>query len=366
MHFVPYALVATSFYWNTAPLSSADAPTLASGGTQSSFGATTRQSRFGLRMRAPAVARAIAADEVAAVGEVDFFGGYYASNDTTYFMPHVRLRLLLLSATYGPISIVVGQDTMVLAPLNPFSMTHVAVAGFQSAGNAWARIPQVRVDLRVRGLLLQAAVLAPAGAGQVEASASGLVVGRAPGRADRSGSPSLQARAAYALRLTDDRAITAGASVHYGRDESMVEEGSTAPPATVTSYAAAFDLDAPVLEWLALRAEGYVGQDLDGFFVDADVVGDEPVPVIGGWCQLSVRIPPLAFHFGGGIEDPRAPEGSALPTGAITNARAIYAALGATFGPLTLGVELTSVWTGRAAMGSARGEQVAFALLTQL
>jgi len=348
----PYGLLAASFFWQSGPLANADAPIAVLPGSGASLGATARQSRLGLRAESGPLASALDAERAQVVAEIDFFGGWYADNDITYAMSHPRLRLFYARLSYAAVDVVAGQDWMVFAPLNPVSVVHVAVAGFQGSGNAWARLPQARVELRAGGLSLRAAVLAPASAGPVDpATEPGLVVGRRPGNADRSETPSLQARAAYALPL-GDRSLVLGVSGHYAREE--VTFGAMPETSVVPSWGVALDFELPLVPWLAIQGELLTGANLDAFFVNADVLDDEPVSVLGGWAQLSFRMDPLNVHVGGGLEDPSAADGQVLPDGAIDQNGAVYIAVLAHAGPLTAGLELSQLWTRRAGTPETR------------
>ena len=359
----PYGLLATTFHWASAPMVNLDAPIAAGPGSGAALGATARQSRLGLRAVSAPLARAVTADAASVVAEIDFFGGWYAENDITYAMSHPRLRLLYARLDFSAASVTAGQDWIVFAPLNPVSVVHVAVAGFQGAGNAWGRLPQAKLELRAGGMSAQAAVLAPVSGGPVETAVEpGLVVGRTPGAADRSEAPSVQGRVGYALRL-DDRELRAGLSAHWAREEVTGGDPMMPTTETVASWGVALDFDLPLVPFLAVRGELLWGANLDGLFVNANVVGADGVTVLGGWTQLSLALHPFALHVGGGFEDPRAPDGQTLPDGAIDENAAIYVAATGNAGPLTAGIEVSHLWTERAGAETARGTHIALGAL---
>jgi hypothetical protein len=359
----PYGLLATSFHWASAPMVNLDAPIAVAPGSGAALGATARQSRLGLRAVSAPLADEVSANAASVVAEIDFFGGWYADNDITYAMSHPRLRLLFARLEWSALTVTAGQDWIVFSPLNPVSIVHVAVAGFQGAGNAWGRLPQAKAEVRTGGLSAEAAVLAPVSGGPIDdTTEAGLVVGRNPGRADRSETPSLEARVAYAIPI-DDRKLRAGASVHWAREEVTVGDPAMPATETVASWGAALDFDLPVLPVLAVRGELLWGANLDGFFVNADVIGGEPVSVLGGWAQLSLTLDPVAIHGGAGVEDARAPDGQTLPDGATDENTAVYVAITGKAGPLTAGVELSHVWTKRVGAETARGTHIALGAL---
>lgn len=355
-----YGLLATSFFWNSRPLANADAPIAALGGNGSALGASSRQSRIGLRVGIPAVAGAIAADALQVVAETDFLGGYYANDDVTFSMGHPRLRLFHARAEWQDATVVAGQDWVLFAPLNPFSLVHVAVAGFQGTGNAWSRLPQLRGEVTVDDATLAVAALAPVSSGPVSADAEGPTVARTPGPADRSDTPSVQGRVAWTFHA-GDRELVVGTSGHWGRERARF--GDPPQSSTAEAWGVALDAELPVLEWLTLRGELLTGANLDGFFVNADLVQGEPVPVVAGWGQVSVTAGPLALHAGGGVEDPRAPDDATLPPGAITKNGAFYGVLAGRADALTAGLEVSHLWTERIGTGRATGTQIALGLL---
>jgi hypothetical protein len=306
----PYGLLVLNFFHNTAPLRNADVPTAALAGDDDVVGATARQSRFGLKVDAPSTAEAMGARAVTAQLEIDFLGGYFADDNNTYPMAHPRLRSFFVRMELGVLAIVAGQDWAILAPLNPLSLSHVAIPGFHSSGNLWARLPQVRAEAKLAGVELAGGVLAPTGSGAVE-GATGFESGRGQAGPDKSLIPSLQGRVGYALQL-DDEPLTAGLSGHFGAEELALTNpaGDTASD-DLTSYAAVLDLSIPIAGMLSVKGEAYYGQNIDGFFSQANatlVVPASAPPRIearkafGGWAQLLVKIVKLTLGGAAGYE----------------------------------------------------------------
>jgi hypothetical protein len=151
----PYGSVYFNGFHNADAVNNEDVPLWAVGGAGDTS-ATARQSRFGLRISAPAAFGA----KVGAVVEADFFGGFPAIGTGENF-GQVRLRLANARLDWEKTSIVLGQDWMVFAPVNPTSLACAAIPLFAAAGNPWARIPQIRLERRFGSVLTQAAVLAP-------------------------------------------------------------------------------------------------------------------------------------------------------------------------------------------------------------
>jgi len=126
---------------------------------------TMRQSVFGFTVN-PAKP---AANDWASSGllEMDFFGpravdGTQPQNRT---LTPPRMRLAYFQLERNGVRLVFGQDKAILAPLDPISLSHVAMPLGATAGDLWAWAPQVRVDVtRQMGgtsFLFQAGVLRP-------------------------------------------------------------------------------------------------------------------------------------------------------------------------------------------------------------
>src|SRR5262249_29700168 len=103
-----------------------------------------------------------------AVVQFDFFGSRPA--DTNLSQGRVfnqpRLRLAYFQLTKGTWKIVAGQDKAIIAPLDPVSLSHVAVPLGAAAGNLWGWLPQARLEKTQKitektSLLLQAGILRP-------------------------------------------------------------------------------------------------------------------------------------------------------------------------------------------------------------
>ena len=97
-----YGLLVTNFYVNSLPVQNQDSPFAAVLGGASAFGASARQSRFGVTASSKSVAEVLHANTVDAQLEIDFFGGYYPANNQTFYAPLPRLRLFFGSVSFAP------------------------------------------------------------------------------------------------------------------------------------------------------------------------------------------------------------------------------------------------------------------------
>ena len=122
------------------------------GTSETSFGATLRQSQIGLEIFGPTVGGAKTSANV----RFDFAGGFPATGNGVNF-GIVRLQTASLRFDWNHTSMVAGQDSLFLSPLSPTSFASLATPAFADAGNLWGWIPQLRVKrlLRTSGLGLE-------------------------------------------------------------------------------------------------------------------------------------------------------------------------------------------------------------------
>ena len=125
---------------------------------------SVRQSVFGFTLRP---SETVGGWQPSGQLEFDFFG----SRPVDTLQPQgrefnqPRLRLGFFSIAKDEWTITAGQDKAIVAPLDPVSLSHVAVPLGATAGNLWAWLPQVRVDWNKKfgstSTLLQIGVLRP-------------------------------------------------------------------------------------------------------------------------------------------------------------------------------------------------------------
>jgi len=261
--------------------------------------------------------------------EMDFFGsrpadtGLQAQNR---FFNQPRLRRGYLQLDKGDWRLVAGQDKAILAPLDPISLSHVAIPLGATAGNLWAWLPQVRIENRHKfggsTFLVQAGVLAPSfgdnrlnDQSSLTTTGTGTAIDNFSGNGARARQPFYEARLALSHPM-NGRTATIGVSGHYGRERIGVNRD-------IDSAAFAGDLSIPIFSKLIFRGEGFVGSNLSTF--DGGVLQGVGVinPVItngvvttpgvfhkigsrGGWAELIVPATSKdIFYAGAGTDDPR-------------------------------------------------------------
>jgi hypothetical protein len=257
------------------------------------------------------------------VVEMDFNGGFPASGQAPSF-PDMRLRLGYVKLDWGTFFLEAGQDWIVISPLNPVSVSHLAVVGFCTSGNLWLRYPQLRIEASrpIAGggrAGITAALIRPVGGSDVPA---GGTLTDAAGAGERSSIPFTQARAFYTRPLAGKN-LSLGLGGHYGKEKprysSVTGETSTIREATLNSWAVTGDFQIPLGQWFSVQGEFFDGSNLDSFqgginqgtSFKADNPADPnaitAIDTRGGWVQLSFApsgTPHLSYHVGYGIDDP--------------------------------------------------------------
>jgi hypothetical protein len=286
---------------------------------------TARQSIFGFEF-SPAKPKEGGWNPVGIV-EMDFFGTRPADNlqpqGRVFNQP--RLRKAYLALEKGNLKIVAGQDDIIISPLDPVSLSHVAVPLGATAGDLWGRFPQVRLDVTGNfgetSTLFQIGILRPdfgdprlATFGDVPAAGTSVDT-TFSGFGERSAEPFYQARFAVSHPHAGRRA-TLGAGTHFGRERLGANR-------YVDSWAFAFDFNFPIVPRVILRGEGFVGSNLvpfQGGVLQGIAATPSPAPANqnvlttirpigagGGWGELTIRATQdnkNIFYLGAGTDDP--------------------------------------------------------------
>ena len=291
-----------------------------------------------------------------ALVEFDFFGSRPSDGlqpqGRVFNQPRLRKGYLQLQKDTW--KILAGQDDIIISPLDPVSLSHVAVPLGATAGDLWGRFPQVRVEKTAThgdfSTLLQLGILRPdfgdPRLGDLPASGSS-VDSVSSGFGERASQPFYQARVALSHPLAGSTA-TLGIGGHYGREKL----GATR---NLDSWAFAFDFNIPVVSRVTLRGEGFVGSNLVPFqggvlqgvaFVPATTTTPAVFHKIGaggGWGELTFRLTndnKNFFYIGAGTDDPK--NHQLLP--GTTHAKNTFA-WASYFRKLTNNVTLAAEWS---------------------
>jgi hypothetical protein len=286
---------------------------------------TARQSVFGFTFRPATLPEN--AWRPSGVLEFDFFGSRPVDslNPQGRVLNQPRLRKAYFQLEKADWKFVAGQDDMIISPLDPISLSHVGVPLGATAGDLWARLPQVRAELKhsfgETTTLFQIGLLRPLFAdprlNDLPAVGSS-VDGTFSGFGERASAPFYQTRFAVSHPMAGS-AVTIGVGGHFGSEAVGANRN-------VHSWAAAIDASIPLSSRVIFRGEGFVGSNLvpfqggilqgvvarpatalppagPAFFTEI-----HPLGAAGGWFELTFRATAdnkNNFYIGGGGDYPR-------------------------------------------------------------
>jgi hypothetical protein len=308
-------LLFNSFY-NTASTNIEDIPLFLSkqgsdpGGGDKNFGATARQSRFGLRVARNDVLGA----KLSGAFEFDLFGGKTPLGNGID-MDLFRLRLAYGRLEWAHVAFEAGQDWTVFAPLNPTSLASYAIPEFSASGNPWIRLPQIRAEVtKSTGenshLLWQVAALDPDAGDYPTTNFS---TSRQPGIGERGRMPAYETRLAWTDRV-GNRDFTVGLSGHYARGKNFGTIGTLNIQQAVDSWGLALDYSLPFTRKFNITGEAFEGRAL-GIFSGTSgesvgavgTPGGHGVESRGGWMQAQYNLNPRwQVNLAYGLEVPNA------------------------------------------------------------
>lgn len=313
-------IVLMNLFSNRGSTDNLDVPSFAtasSGPSSNSFGATLRQSEFGLEVFGPQIAGAKSSANL----QADFAGGFPNTWDGVNY-GQFRLRTASMRLDWEDTSIVAGQDGLFLSPLSPSSFASLAVPALNYSGNLWGWIPQLRVEHRFS--LLDGQKLA------VQAGIFDNLTGEFPSSqydrssqaGENSGQPAYGARVAW-TRTVFGQPMTLGAGGYYSRQDWRLGR-------SVDGWAGMADWNIPLPSHLQLSGEFYRGSAvgaLGGSFGRSVVFNGNPalastqaygLDSAGGWSQLKLQATPkLEFNGVFGLDNPYASEANSFASSQI-------------------------------------------------
>jgi len=258
-----------------------------------------------------------------ALVEFDFFGTRPVDADLPQarVLNQPRLRLAYFQLQKGDFKLVAGQDKIIISPLDPVSLSHVAVPLGYSAGDLFGWLPQVRVDYSHKvgntGTLFQFGILRPTFGDPrftvLDSPAPSTSIDSSSGLGERASQPFYQTRFAVSRPMRGST-TTVGVGGHYGRERIGASR-------ELDSWAFTLDFRVPLQSHLILRGEGYMGSNLvpfgggviqgvaalaapapapAGTFTQFNKIGDG-----GGWGELTVLATRRnVFYLGASTDDP--------------------------------------------------------------
>ncbi len=268
-----FGTIHTDASFNSANANWLDNPNLVNAtpadGEDGSFSANLRQTRLGVTMDGPR----LGSYRTSGAAAFDFFGGI-PGFATGQVMGLPRLLVAFARIENDKRAVEIGQDHMILAPVDPTSLAAFAFPALFRSGNLYLRAPQARVEqalplnLRVTG-----GVMAPIG-GDVPGEDYRFVPQAFGG--ERARRPAFQARLAFNAGEPDAvRHLNIGIGGHYAWERRGA--------ALADSSAAAVDFSAR-RDYVGVAGEVFFGDNIDqlGGAVGLDARAR------GGWAELQV------------------------------------------------------------------------------
>jgi hypothetical protein len=305
-------IVLFNMYANRGAVDNQDFPELATPQnaflSSGSFGASLRQSQIGLEGFGPTIAGARTSAQV----QFDFAGGFSDAPNGVSFAT-MRLRTGTVRFDWENTSLIVGQDSLFLAPLSPTSIATLAIPSFAYSGNLWSWTPQLRVEHHFAisdnsSLLLQGGIL-DALSGEAPPSQ----YYRYPTWGENSGQPAYATRLAWTQNV-NGQSIVAGVGGYYDRQNWGLGR-------SIDAWTGTADLTVPLGSRFEFTGQFYRGRatgGLGGGIAQSVLwVGpfDDPatevygLDAIGGWAQLKFKATSkLQFNGAFGQDNPFASE----------------------------------------------------------
>lgn len=263
-------------------------------GNDDSLNITARQSRLGLDITAPDYNGFKTKGKV----EVDFYGDGSASHENK---AEPMLRQAYLETTRGGMSILAGQSSDVISPLNPLSLNYTVGWG---AGNIGYRRAQLRLSYNksfdeFTGLLTQIALARSTGLTNEDLDGGGQNDG------DDAGFPTIQGRLALTTKGFAGRKNVIGISGHFGREEADWAGAET----DLDSWSGNIDFVIPLSERFTLSGEAFTGENLDDYFggilQGVNTTTRNEISTTGMWSQLNFTYnKKWQYNAGLGIDNP--------------------------------------------------------------
>ena len=285
----------------------------------SSFGASLRQSQFGVEVFGPRLAGARTRAEV----QFDFAGGFPdAPNGVALGI--MRLRTGTIHMDWAKTSVVAGQDSPFFSPLSPTSFATLAEPAMAYAGNLWSWMPQVRVEHRFAvsensSVTVQGGILDPlSGENPYSAYSNYSLYDRSPQAGEFSRQPAYAVRTAWSSLLFGQQA-TIGAGGYYSRQNWGFGRD-------INAWSGTLDWMVPFGKGFSWSGEFYRGQALGGLGGGAyrsALFSGMPVDpssqaqgldTVGGWSQLKYKPrSKVEFNLAVGEDNPFADEVRSYP-----------------------------------------------------
>jgi len=256
------------------------------------FSMTAKQTRLGMNIAGPDDGNLKTSGKV----EIDFYGSSGAENKGNIQMRHAYMKLDWPEKDFD---IIAGQTSDVISPLAPSTLNYTVL---WDAGNIGYRRPQLRLTKGIdldgeRHLETAVAISRTIGDDRFMSA-----VVNNPQSGEDSGIPTMQGRVGLTFPWLDYKPTTVGVSGHWGKEDYDTVNKD------VESWSLNFDLEQPIDDKLSIKAEGFVGENLDTYFggigQGLNTANGEPIGSRGGWIAASLGPwDKIRYNVGIGIDD---------------------------------------------------------------
>lgn len=264
--------------------------------TGGSFGATLRQSQFGLEIFGPSVWGAKTSGHFMA----DFLGEFPEAVNGSV-AGTLRVRTASARLDWSHTSVIAGMDGIFFSPLYPASYASLAIPAFTYSGNLYGWTPQVRIEHRWRPterstITLSGGILDPLTG---ETPPNEFL--RMPGAGENSRQPAYATRLAWSRQLFG-HTLSLGAGSYYSRQNWGFNRN-------INGWVATTDWVLPLGQYFTLSGKFYTGSAIGGLGagIGRSAVFNGPLtdpativrelPSTGGWAQLGFKpLPKLEFN----------------------------------------------------------------------
>ena len=277
-------------------------PSITSGETGGSFGATLRQSELGLEVYGPSFAGASTRGDFVA----DFFGAFPEINNGSSG-GSLRLRTGTIRMDWQRTSLVAGLDNLFFSPVYATSYASLGVPAFAYSGDIWGWMPQVRIEHRFpvsenSNLTLSGGILD--GLTGEEPPSDFL---RVPGAGESRRQPAYAGRTEWSHRI-DGQPFKIGVGSYFNRQNWAGHN--------LDGWAATADWTIPFGKYFSGSGKFYRGRAVGGLGAGLgnSILSTEPLSSpttivnalrsIGGWSQLKFKpTAKLEFNVAAGQDD---------------------------------------------------------------
>lgn len=275
-------------------------PSVTGGNTGGSFGATFRQSEFGLEVYGPSFAGA----KTQANFVADFFGEFSETNNGSA-AGQLRLRTGTVRLDWGQTAVVGGLDDLFFSPIYPTSFASVGIPPLSYAGDLWGWIPQLRIEHHLLSsdtstVTLSGGILDPLTGEEPENEFL-----RIPGAGESSRQPAYAGRLEWRRKIFG-QTLMLGLGAYYSRENWGFNRN-------IDGWAGTNDWTIPFGKHLSLSGEFYGGRAIGGLGagIGRSVVWNgllsqptatvNAIGTLGGWSQFKYKLnPKLEFNLAAG------------------------------------------------------------------